>query len=778
MPDYRGSLQKASVEGPGPAERAVGLDRVEVGALSEMSSPEAFTSASSERSFNLDALLAQTREEARRLGSDLAPHRPKQVLLKLPLDDKFSASATEQFFSDFRFTSGREIKMPSDMTEKVGGRFYLATLGDDMSVSEALAALHADGRILSAEPNYIVSRDQVVLDHASSAPQDDEYRPPADAPIDLRPTQWNLHNEGQTGGVKGVDVSALEAWRISKGTGVTIALLDTGVDLNNPDLKPNLWVNQGEIPGDGIDNDGNGYIDDVHGINLVDRAKQPLDDNGHGTYNASVIGAVEGNDVNGLVGLAPESKMISIKFMEASGRGDIAAAMEGISYAEQQGARIVVNGWMSRTQNQSLFEVIKSSKALHVCSAGNDGYDNDTRPAHPASFPLPNVVSVAASDHHDDFTRFTNKGAHSVDLAAPGRKVPVYDQKGKIELQGGASVAAAHVAGAAALIVSKYPDIQNEALATRLIYNGDPMPAERDRTVSGRRLNAAASLREDLVAPATPGGFEIAAVDGSSIKLSFQTVSDDGGISKEPVAFYEARISARPIVPDDQVEEGAIGFSEAAPLELELGQDMVPGRDVSSVIAVGPSGNDRHFHLAIRATDKVGNHSELSQASVVVPKSRVLFEDGFELPEGKPDGWTFEGEWAREDYAGRGTIFTDSPDGDYKNNVDASVISPVIDLKGIKNAVLSFDARHTIEPKHDGCLVEIETDGWWGKKWKTLTKLDGFSEWKNQRIDISEYAGKDVRVRFRMKTDRDRVAYGIQLDHMTISTSDPETSPS
>lgn len=745
------------------------VDRVEVGSSPTDSLPTSITD-----SFDLDALLNRTRAEALRIGRDLAPHRAKEILLKLPVEDQFNRSATERLSSDFRFASGREIKMSEEMTDRVGGRFYLATLSQGMSVSEALAALSADGRALSAEPNYIVTRDQLVLEEQSPEALNDDFKPPADAPIDLRPSQWNLYNEGQTGGVAGVDVSAIEAWKVSKGAGVTIAILDTGVDLKNPDLIPNLWVNPGEIPGDGIDNDGNGYIDDVHGVNLVERAKAPIDDNGHGTYSASVIGAVEGNDANGLVGLAPDAKMMSIKFMEASGRGDIATAIEGISYAENHGARIMLHGWMSRTQNQSLFEVIKASKGLHVCSAGNDGYDNDARPAHPASFPLPNVVSVAASDHHDDFTRYTNKGSHSVDLAAPGRKVPVYEQKGKIELQGGASVAAAHVAGAAAMVVSRFPDIDNEALATRLIYNGDPMPAERDRTVSGRRLNAAASLREDPVAPATPGGFEVVARDGSNIQINFQTVSDDGDISKEPVAFYEARIASRPIVADEEVEEGAVGFSEATPLPLELGQDMVPGQDISSLVAVGPSGSDRHFYLAIRATDKVGNRSELSQADVVVPKSRVLFEDGFELEAGKPDPWTFEGDWAREAHPGRGLIITDSPDGDYQNNVDASVVSPVISLKGVKNATLNFDARYTIEPKHDACLVEVETDGWWGKKWKTVSRLDGFSEWKNHQVDLNEHAGKDIRVRFRMKTDRDRVAYGIQLDHMTVATTDPE----
>jgi len=724
--------------------------------------------------FNLDALKRQTRARAEKLAKNLAPHRPGQILLKLPPGQQFDKADQQQLFQDFDFTSSRELVRNEEMTARAGGRFYLAELPRNLSVAEAMAALEADGRALTAEPNHLVTRDQVVIDSRSSAAPADQYEPPQGAPIDLRDSQWNLHNEGQTGGKVGAHVSALEAWKESKGAGVTIAFMDTGIDLDNPDLKPNLWVNPGEIPGDGIDNDGNGYIDDVHGINLVERDKAPKDDNGHGTYNATVIAAVEGNSEEGLVGLAPQAKMMSIKFMEGSGRGDIAHAIEGITYAENHGARIILNGWMSHTQNQSLFEVIEASKALHVCSAGNDGYDNDLRPAHPASFPLSNVVAVAATDHHDDFTRFTNRGSHSVDLSAPGRKVPVYEQKGKLILQGGASIAAAHVAAAGALVVSKFPEIDNEALATRLIYNGEVMPEDADRIMSGRRLNAAAALRDDEVAPATPGGFEVQALDGSNLELKFHSVSDNGGISKEPVAFYEARISSRPIVPDDQVVEGTIGFSQATPVPLSLERDLLPGKEISTNFAVGASGNERNFHLAIRATDKVGNHSELSQASVSVPKSQVLFEEGFELEAGAPDNWTMEGEWARVPYPGRGSIVTDSPDGDYPNNYKASLISPEIDLSKVSKAKLHFDARYTIEPRHDACHVEIETDGWFGKKWKKLMSLDGFSEWKSHEVDLSPYAGKKTRLRFRMDTDRDRVAYGIQLDHLAISTTEPE----
>jgi subtilisin family serine protease len=725
--------------------------------------------------FNLEALKQQTKGKAARLARHMAPHRSGQVLMKLPPGQDFSGSDRQQFFDDFKFTASRELTLNDSMNAKCGGRYYLAELPRNLTVAEAIAALEADGRALMAEPNHIVTRDQVVIDSSAQKPTEDQYEPPQDAPIDLRNSQWNLHNEGQTGGVPGAHVSALDAWRESKGEGVTIAFMDTGIDLDNPDLQPNLWVNPGEIADDGVDNDGNGYIDDIHGINLVERDKTPDDDNGHGSYNASVVAAVEGNSSDGLVGLAPQAKMMSIKFMEGSGRGDIAHAIEGISYAENHGARIILNGWMSRTQNQSLFEIIEASKALHVCSAGNDGYDNDLRPAHPASFPLENVVSVAATDHHDDFTRFTNRGAHSVDLAAPGRKVPVYEQGGDLTRQGGASIASAHVAAAGALVVSKFPDITNEALATRLIYNGEVMPEDADRISSGRRLNAAKALRNDVVAPATPGGFSVEAVDGSNLKLTFHSVSDNGGISKEPVAFYEARIASRPIVADGEAGGGLVEFSDATPVPMDIARDMLPGKEVNSFFAVGASGTERNFHLAIRATDKVGNHSELSQASVNIPKSRVLFEEGFELEAGAPDGWSLDGDWARVPFHGRGTIVTDSPDGDYDNNVDASLTSPVIDLSDVSNAKLHFDSRYTIEPKHDACHVEIEVDGWFGKKWKKLSSLDGFSDWKSNEIDLSRYTGKPVRLRFRMDTDRDRVAYGVQLDHLSISTTDRDS---
>ena len=720
--------------------------------------------------FDLGALRAKTASKAKSLAARIGAHRPREVLVKLPNVALFDEAAEREFFADFGFSSERQIKLTREMTQRVGGRYFLARLSKNMTVPEAIAALRADGRALSADPNNIVTRDQVVLPDSGNSIPNQDYDPPAGAPDDLLKAQWNLHNEGQTGGVKGVDVDAPEAWNLSTGRGVTVAVLDTGIDLENPDLIPNLWTNTGEIAGDGIDNDNNGYIDDVHGINLVNRSQPPDDDNDHGTQIASVIGAAE-NEGLGMVGLAPDAKLLPIKFMERGGRGDIASAIEGISYAEAQGARIVVNGWMTRVQNQSLFEVVAASSALHVCSAGNDGYDNDIRPVHPASFPLDNVLSVAATDHHDDFTKFTNRGQKTVDLAAPGRKVPAYDKKGNISLQGGAAIAAAHVGAAAALVVSRYPEIDNRSLATRLTYNGDPLPENSDRVASGKRLNAATALREDIVAPGAPREFSATAADGQNLILNFGSVADNGVGGASPVAFYEARISSRPISAEGS--DDTIAFDEATSVAMNLDHDVTPGQQVVQHYSLGPSGEQRHFHLAVRATDKAGNRSDLATSEVLVPKSRVVYEDGFEAPaDGSPETWTMEGSWARVPVAGRGMVMTDSPEGDYDNDSDYSLTSPTIDLKGLRSAKLHFDARYTIEPKHDGCFVEVETNGWFGKKWKKVARLDGHSGWKNHQVDLSDYAGKDLKFRFRMETDRDRVAYGIQLDHLSISSDD------
>ena len=243
---------------------------------------------------------------------------------------------------------------------------------------------------------------------------------------------WGLSNDGQTGGVADIDINAPQAWDITTGSrSVVIAVVDSGADVGHPDLAANIWRNPGEIPGNGIDDDRNGYVDDVSGWDFVSNDNTPDDGNGHGTHVAGTIGAV-GNDGRGVVGDNWEVSILPLKFLDDWGFGSTAGAIAALNYAavlRSAGVNIVAtnNSWGGGGYSSALRTVIarhNEAGILFVAAAGNDGTDNDAAPAYPASYDLANVISVAAIDHAGQAASFTNFGRTSVDLAAPG--VDVY----------------------------------------------------------------------------------------------------------------------------------------------------------------------------------------------------------------------------------------------------------------------------------------------------------------------------------------------------------------
>ncbi|MCA9797773.1 MAG: S8 family serine peptidase, partial [Candidatus Eremiobacteraeota bacterium] len=190
-----------------------------------------------------------------------------------------------------------------------------------------------DDRVSVVESNDIV-RTQVI-----DAPQTAE-------PNDLDSSLWGLNNTGQDGGTAGIDIGAKAAWETSVGsrTGPIVAVVDTGVDIRHQDLSANIWVNEGEVPGDGIDNDGNGVIDDVNGYNSAAENNDPKDDNGHGTHVAGTIGAV-GNNGKGVTGVNQEARIMPVRFLSEDGSGNTADAIEALAYASRTGARVINNSW-------------------------------------------------------------------------------------------------------------------------------------------------------------------------------------------------------------------------------------------------------------------------------------------------------------------------------------------------------------------------------------------------------------------------------------------------
>jgi subtilisin family serine protease len=341
--------------------------------------------------------------------------------------------------------------------------------------------LKASGLFEYVEPDYIV--------RPALTPDDQSF---------VTGTLWGLQNLGQNGGVPGADIAAPAAWDLTTGsTNVIVAVIDTGVRYTHYDLTNQMWINPGEIPGNGIDEDGNGYIDDIHGINAINDTGNPLDDDNHGTHVAGTIGAAA-NDGNRMVGVAWNVRIMALKFLGPQG-GSTADAIKCVDYAVAQGARVLNNSWGGGGYSQALFNAIESARnagVLFVAAAGNYSIDNDQNPFYPASYPNDNIISVAAMNRFDTLADFSHYGLTTVDLGAPG--VSIYSTTAGADADyqtfDGTSMAAPHVSGVAALILSLYPSADLSEITGRLLGGVVPVPSLSGRTVTGGRVNAYNSL--------------------------------------------------------------------------------------------------------------------------------------------------------------------------------------------------------------------------------------------------------------------------------------------
>ena len=362
--------------------------------------------------------------------------------------------------------------------------------GDNLATR--LADLRNDPNVLYAEPDYIA--------RTSRTPNDPLFN-----------AQWALKNDGSMGGVPGADISATEAWSLTTGNNeVIIAVIDTGVDYTHLDLADNMWINEDEIPDNGVDDDKNGYIDDVHGWNFsyLDEyfdgpnfiPNDPMDRNGHGTHCAGIIGAV-GNNGAGVAGVNWKVKIMPISFLGQYGMGLYSDAILAIEYAWKNGARISNNSWGGMGFSQSLYDAIQMAGLnghLVAAAAGNYTFNNDSEGGlyhfYPSDFDLPNVVSVAATDRNDELAEFSNYGAISVDLAAPGVSILSTLPNNNYANESGTSMACPFVAGAAALLLGQDASRTVAALKRTLMQSVDPLETLTGKVVTGGRLNLAKAV--------------------------------------------------------------------------------------------------------------------------------------------------------------------------------------------------------------------------------------------------------------------------------------------
>jgi len=312
--------------------------------------------------------------------------------------------------------------------------------------------------------------------------------------------QWALVNGGQREGKNKADISALLAWEKTHGTdSVVVAVLDSGVDYTHPDLVNNMWLRPDSVAP--YTDEHLGTIDDLHGFNAVDNLRDPMDDNGHGTHCAGIIGA-EGNNGQGIAGVNWKVEIMPLKFMSAGGYGTTKDAIEAINYVIQRkrdgvNVRIISASWGSTTRSRALEDVIRKAGEegiLFVAASGNSSANTDRRPHFPSSYKLPNVLSVAALNRRDELASFSNFGVKSVHLAAPGAEILSTWLNGDYREASGTSMATPVVSGVAALIISVNPDITMEQLHKRLLDTADRLDTLNGKVASGGRVNAARAV--------------------------------------------------------------------------------------------------------------------------------------------------------------------------------------------------------------------------------------------------------------------------------------------
>jgi subtilisin family serine protease len=397
-----------------------------------------------------------------------APNIPKATI------DQINATIGAQVLQSFQIVSN----------------LYLVKIPAHLSVPEAIARYKGYANVLYAEPNYIVRKAQ----HVQLTPNDPNF------------TQlWGLHNTGQTGGTPDADIDAPEAWDITTGSSsVVVFVIDTGVDYNHPDLNANLWRNPGEIPGNGIDDDGNGYVDDVYGIDTYYNDTDPFDGDGHGTHVSGTIGAIGNNNV-GVVGVNWSVKIGHCKFLSDFGSGTTAGAISCLQYIlnlKQTGnpANDIIatnNSWGGGGFSQALHDAIKAhmnAGILFIAAAGNSSANNDTALFLPASYYLPNMIAVAASNHTDALAWFSNYGRRTVHVGAPGQGILSTTPGNTYSTFSGTSMATPHVTGLAALIKAQFPSFTWYQIRNRILATGDVTTGMQNVTISDRRINAYGAL--------------------------------------------------------------------------------------------------------------------------------------------------------------------------------------------------------------------------------------------------------------------------------------------
>lgn len=420
-----------------------------------------------------------------------------------------------QITSGASLVSGRAVKVI-----KVGKSSFVV-IKSNMNLAQ-LRNSADNSKFEYVEPNYIYTKQGVQtspnlsLENLNEGYSQNYYNSnrPEYVPADeYFKKLWGLYNSGtrsssnESPKVAGADIDALSAWKITKGDKkVIVAVIDTGIDYNHPELKGNMWVNTAEANGTpGVDDDNNGVIDDVHGAAFLSGkvTGNPMDDDNHGTHCAGTIAA--SHNEQGVAGVMANARLMAIKFLSADGSGTLADAVQSIDYATKMGAHIMSNSWGGGGFSKLMEDAIKEANTkgvVFIAAAGNMGSNNDKRPNYPSNYQIENVIAVAAHDINDKLAKFSSYGEKTVHVAAPGVEILSTVASGMYATFSGTSMATPHVSGIVGLMLTKLNAKNRPNLVTviknSLIKTAVLAPAYNGKVVSGGRASSAKAINAAL----------------------------------------------------------------------------------------------------------------------------------------------------------------------------------------------------------------------------------------------------------------------------------------
>jgi len=684
-------------------------------------------------------ILVKFKPDAVRLPKDKAAASLDKISVRSKalekLNKKFGATRMERVFK----TPSEKKRTRLLQTGRVDPfrnlyHIYKLKLPKEVDITSTVKEYEKNPDVEYAEPNY--------YKHLDSVPNDPDFS-----------NQWGLQN------INDSDIDAPEAWDVQTGNSdIIIAVIDDGVDLDHEDLAANIWTNQGEIAGNGIDDDENGYIDDINGWDTSNDDNDPNPDGSddHGTHIAGIIGAVGNNGV-GVVGVNWNSKIMALKFS-----GSIADEVLAIQYAIDNGAKVINASFgdddFSQTEKEAIIAA-DSAGVLFVAAAGNDGDNNDIVDCYPSNCDVPNIIAVAATDQNDNLCDWSNYGATKVDLAAPGLRIYSTIPDNSYGYKDGTSMATPYVAGVAGLIWAQYSSWTNTQVKTQILNTVDTLPDLAGKMVTGGRLNAARAL--GIVSPNPPTNLTATLSGSNNILLTWQdpTTNDDGTLltNLSNINIYRNGSLVTTVAPGVQT------YSDS---NLDVGPYV--------------------YHLQAVNTNGYESYPSSCTERIIVGDS-ILFD--FENNEGgfQPNGaweWGTPSSGPNIAYSGTKTWATNLS-GNYSDYANGFLDSPLIDLGSGTSPWLSFYHWYEIESDYDGGNVKISTDG--GQTFNLITPEGGYPDpdgidvmpsegvftgrsgtYTSANFDISTYAGQQVVFRFHFASDDSVVYPGWYIDDIAI----------